>query len=904
MLNTDSWEDLKEFALEKSASISKTYQSRILFEISEIEKQGAERYWVDLHKEQKKFTKNDNNLFLPFLLEMVDIDPSLNMEPSTIVTSISASNISKYRLSHDNSLPPGIYRDSDMPDIDIDCLPGARNELKDYVIAKYGQGCSDNYGSVCSVGTWQTYKFKSAIIDVSVALGLMTRFDAERTTTQLPEHADDLQENGVSTCRGKTIKDGIESECGLIHAEALCPSCKQSTTDSPTVGQLIEELPALKDFAEKFPTVISSAIKLVGRIRNMGMHAGALIITDRPLFGNIPLAKTSNKGFWVSMWTEGRSTQLSKFGYVKWDWLGLKTLEYIFRCCEMIKTNRGINFGDNLSGWEAIDPEKRLAGFFVDPDGTRHDISLDDKGALALANSQKCDGIFQFDTELAMSLLSYGVRNVEDLMLINAMGHPGPIAALPETMANRDDPTMAWKKQMHPEVYNILKETYGQLVYQEQLTAAWQRLAGFTAPEAQETRKAVAKKWTHKLRGVEQKWITGASKTIGEEEARSIWGKMISFGRYAFNKSHSVAYCLVTLKCLFLKAHFAPEYWAAVMNDCHPDKLVRYMGVARSEEWFPSEISKLGNCKSKESLKFEAIDINNLTMNFTVKDNTIFVGISSIKGFGDKIAECLITNYEYTSMDDFISKTSIKSKTVLERLIKLGAFRNLPDHKNCKALWRYYQIVYGNGPDAKATKSDVFRQILLKDGWTENSITVEKERLIREYTSIYPKKKTIPKKLQDWRPEPRIDLVNVLKVTDEDFSLQEILLFQNDYLGYYIDSPLGAYICRGDLTIAKAKRDAKSGQDLVAIEGIVISIEHAMSKKNKPYAKMIVTDGMLRTNIMIWTKELAAIDRNLLVKDAGIRVIVDYDSERNSFSLRRNTNINMLKAKIKHATAD
>ena len=894
MLNIENWEQLKDHVKTKIINRPELYQERLQFEISEIEKQGAERYWLDLVKDGKSFKTNPNKLLLPYLLNMISDDPLANSDPDEVVTSITAKSILKYREVYDK-LPCGIYRDADMPDIDIDCLPGARDNLKDYVIEKYGRDNNDGYGSVCSVGTWQTYKFKSAIIDVSVALGIMSRFDAERVTTQLPEHVDDLPENGVSICRGKVIKDGAEKECGNVHGEAVCPSCKQTATDAITIGQIIEEQPILRDFAEKYPSIISNAIKLVGRIRNMGMHAGALIITDRPLFGNIPLAKSSNKGFWVSMWTEGRSTQLSKFGYVKWDWLGLKTLEYIFRCCEMIKINRGISFGENLSGWEEIIPQDRQAGYFIDYDGHKHIISLDDEGALALANSQKCDGIFQFDTELAMSLLSYGVRNFEDLMLINAMGHPGPIAALPETMANRDDPTGAWKKKMHPEVYNILKETYGQLVYQEQLTQAWQRLAGFTAPEAQETRKAVAKKWTHKLRGVEQKWINGASKTIGEEEAKNLWSRMVSFGRYAFNKSHSVAYCLVTLKCLFLKAHFAPEYWAAVMNDCHPDKLVRYMGVARSESWYPTAITKLGSCKSEEPLRFEAIDINNLTLNFTVKGNIIFVGISSIKGFGDKIAECLITDHTYSSIDDFIEKTGVKTKTVLERLIKLGAFRNLDKHHNSQALWFYYQAKYGNGPEAKATKIKICEMLLADAGWSESRIIEERHRLEVEYKAMYPKKKIIPKKILEWRPEPEITLDNVLKVITTDFILKDRLIFQNEYLGYYIDSPLEAYICRGDLNIAKAKTNAKAGQDLIAIEGIILNVEHAISKNDKPYAKISISDGMLRTNVMVWAKELANIDKSVLRKDAGIRVIVDYDQERNSFSLRRNTTITVLK---------
>lgn len=134
------------------------------------------------------------------------------------------------------------------------------------------------------------------------------------------------------------------------------------------------------------------------------------------------------------------------------------------------------------------------------------------------------------------SILSNGVRNFNDLMLLNAMGHPGPMQSIPEAMENRDDTHARWKLRLHPEIAEILKDTYGVIVYQEQLQALWQRLAGFTAPEAQEARKAVAKKWTHKLKPIKQKWIDGSTKILGAAEAEEYWSKMESFGRYAFNK--------------------------------------------------------------------------------------------------------------------------------------------------------------------------------------------------------------------------------------------------------------------------------------------------------------------------------------------------------------------------------
>lgn len=189
-----------------------------------------------------------------------------------------------------------------------------------------------------------------------------------------------------------------------------------------------------------------------------------------------------------------------------------------------------------MEGWDDIDPENDIAGHFYDSDGNKHYIRLNDPQSLKLANDMYTDGIFQFDTDLAKSILSNGVRNFEDLMLFNAMGHPGPMQSIPEAVENREDTSRSWKNKLHEIIYDILKDTYGVIVYQEQLQAIWQNLAGFTAPEAQEARKAVAKKLTHLLKPIREKWLKGSEKALGKQEAADYWSKMETFGRYAFNR--------------------------------------------------------------------------------------------------------------------------------------------------------------------------------------------------------------------------------------------------------------------------------------------------------------------------------------------------------------------------------
>jgi hypothetical protein len=397
-----TWQEIiKEAAIAlKQRKCSLAYIDRLKFEKKEIEKQGAIAYWVNLYIDKKKFSSNPNHLVLPWLLGMVDDDPIV-ARTTPILNSVKASAVADFRHTH-GFVPPDLIKDPDQPDVDIDCLPEARDPIKDYATKKYGAHINDGYGAVCSVGTWQTYKFRSAIIDVCSATAWLDKQEALSVTTKLPEDVDDLKDGGKASCKGRIVnaQTGEDKECGFFHDGVECPKCGSTDTDGMTIGKLLQEHADLKTFYDNYPQIIKHAVKLVGRIRNMGMHAGALIIADRSLYGNIPMAKNTKKGYWISMWTEGRNTQLSKFGYVKWDILGLKTLKYIFECCKLIEANRGISF-ENMSGWDDIDPTQNRAGHFFDGQGQKQYIELNDKHALALANAQKTDGVFQFDTDLA-----------------------------------------------------------------------------------------------------------------------------------------------------------------------------------------------------------------------------------------------------------------------------------------------------------------------------------------------------------------------------------------------------------------------------------------------------------------------------------------------------------------------
>lgn len=556
-----TWEQLKKLAraeLSRKGELPSIYQARLDFELKQIEVQGSNTTWVNYFNDRKKFASNPSRLILPWLLKMVREDPvaTLNEKRDGLYLTDASYKIVSEILKESNKLPVDIYQDSDKPDIDLDCLSEAREPIKKYATIKYSAGKEmtedeEAYGFVCSVGTWQTYLFRSAIIDVWKAMDCGSKDVVLAMTTQLPDEVDELKDGGKSSCKNRITPPGggEPKECGTIHDQVKCPQCDSDATESPTIARLLQDHEVLRRFNDVYPEQVRQAVGLVGRIKTMGKHAGALIIADRALYGNLPLARRDGKDkhtgeavtHWLSMWTEGRKTELSKFGYNKWDILGLKNLKFISTCCKLIEQNRGLRFGDRLEGWDLIDPEDNIAGWYEERnrktgEWVRHIIPLNDPAALKLANDQKTDAVFQFDTDLAKRILSNGVENFEDLMLFNAMGHPGPMDSIPEAVTNRADTLGEWRGKLNAEILDVLKDTYGVIVYQEQLQTLWQRIAGFTAPQAQEARKAVAKKWKHLLKPIRQKWIDGAKKKLGEQAATEWWDKMETFGRYAFNR--------------------------------------------------------------------------------------------------------------------------------------------------------------------------------------------------------------------------------------------------------------------------------------------------------------------------------------------------------------------------------
>ena len=476
-----NWDEVKQKAtgLLEERKLGKEYHERLKAELYEIEKQGANSNWCDLINAGITWDVNPKGLVLPWILALTPIDPIAS------------------KIKHN-----WIYQ-TDFPDVDLDFLPLARDTIKEFAAVQYTY--------VCSVGNWITYKPKSALQDVTRAFGGNVKTIVELTTA-LPEEFDDL-----------TLEDHQKFRDDLHNPD---PKIQQEA------HQEIARYKSFYDFEIANKRIVDMAYRLVGKIRAQGTHAGGIIIADRPIENIVPMSYLN--GNWTSQWTEGRKTQLSKFGLVKFDILGVKTIYYVWQAGNLIKKIHGVDID-----WNSMDPvsDPPCAGEQIMPDGTHVPILFNDPEALQRCNELKTDSVFQIETPIQKRIIQDGkVKTFWDLIVYNAMGRPGPIDEIPKYIENRDDERQSWKEGEDERIIDILNDTFGIICYQEQLQQTWMRLARFTVPEAETARKIISKKWLEKLPQVEKQWMEGATKIIGKEAAEQWWSKMVSFGRYAFNK--------------------------------------------------------------------------------------------------------------------------------------------------------------------------------------------------------------------------------------------------------------------------------------------------------------------------------------------------------------------------------
>lgn len=810
MQQFDSWQELQSYVKNKAKKLGNNYIKSLNDEIKEIDKQGANQYWVDLYNSNKKFQNNKNGLVIGYLLNLTFIDPI------------------KENINHIITYQP------DFPDVDIDVQPHAREPIKKYIAQKYGQ----EY--VCEVGLWQTYKLKLAVKDCARALG--NQSEAFKSDADFTRHIFKIME---------ALPDEI---------------------DNLSIEDAQKEYKEFAELANKYPEVVKAASGLIGRIKAQGRHAAGIIISNVPIYNYIPMSKL--KGHWVSEWTEGFNPQLSKFGFVKFDLLGLRTLQDIFEATDNIKKTKNIEID-----WSFIHPKHHILGLLKEPEKKPKPIFDYDKKSLDLVNSLKVESIFQFETDFAMSVIDkIGVESFNDLIACTSLGRPGPMEEIPTYIENRADKKKEWKKSLPPKMAEILEPSHCVIMTQEQLQSIWTEMCGLTVPEAEAARKAVAKKKADVLLSLGPRIVKGLSQHMSEKEAEEWWSKMTTFGRYAFNASHSLAYMCLSFRCLYLKAHYPTEWWASVLAHAAPWRKVKYMGTARAE-----------------GVKFDDIDINSLSGNFTVigknDDVRIVPGLTAIKKMGTKVPDHIVKNMPYNSLDDFMEKNkAVNEKTGkeqyvvtrlhMERLIKLGAFDKL--HPNRRATWYYY--VYKYTKNVKETlHRDIKNVLSYKFDMSEEEILKKRHQMIIDWRNSNPRNKnktSPPKKILNWKPKARkYTKEEVESLALRDYDYEDRLTIENKFLGFYWHNPMELYNTKGN--------NIEAAKETGILECIIETHEIAKTKRGTDYHKLIVTDGVDRARLTIWENEAQA-NSDLIQPQSGIRVEVDYSEDWKSFTCKRN----------------
>ena len=424
------------------------------------------------------------------------------------------------------------------------------------------------------------------------------------------------------------------------------PSRPQSLIEcinsEPRLQKLVNEDPRVKKLTDL-------SLKLEGLNRNVATHAAGVVIADRKLTEIVPLYKDASADLLLP------STQFDMYsaenaGLIKFDFLGLKTLTVINRTQKLIK--------------------KKDKNFNIE------DINFEDQKVFELLSSGNTVGLFQVESSgMREALMQMKPNHIEDIIALVALYRPGPMSNIPvynDCKHGRQTPDY-----LHPLLEDILKPTYGVIIYQEQVMQIAQKLSGFTAGEADILRRAMGKKKRAELEKQKQGFIAGALKNgISKDVAASIFLKIEPFAEYGFNKSHAAAYAIISYQTAFLKTYYPKEFFAASMT----------MDISNQ-----NKLSEFHEELKRININVIRPDINKCYADFKFDEENFYYALGGIKSVGfdaiSNVVEERLANGEFKSINDFLNRVNPKdiNKLQLEGLVKAGAFDNI--EKNRQALF-------------------------------------------------------------------------------------------------------------------------------------------------------------------------------------------------------------------------
>ncbi len=496
------------------------------------------------------------------------------------------------------------------PDIDMDYADNRRDEMVSYARKKYGED------KVAQIGTFGTMAARGSVRDVTRALGY--------------PHA---------------LGDQIAKQI---------PMGKQGFP--MTIELALKTVPELKEFYdsnEDVKKIIDMAEKIEGCARHMGIHAAGVVISPTEITDYTPLQydpKGENK-----IITQYDMYSIEDAGLLKFDFLGLKNLSIIADAIEIAEARNKNTVYTKPDG-------STVTGLKIDLDT----IPLDDQKTYDMLKRGETEDLFQLNGDgMTRFLKELKPTNIHDINAMVALYRPGPLQFIPDYIARKHDPSKI--PPMDPDVYEILKKTFGVLVYQDDLLMMAHKLAGYSWGEVDKFRKAVGKKIPEEMALQREKFIKGCMEHSKwtKERAEEVWAKIEPFASYGFNKAHSVSYGRVAYITAYLKANWPAEYMSAVLT--HESGDVEKVSIS---------------VKECERMKIKVLppNVNESFGNFgVVAENTIRFGLFSIKNFGEGIASVIIkerkTGGKFKHLEDFLNRIKDKNlnKKSLESLIKAGA---------------------------------------------------------------------------------------------------------------------------------------------------------------------------------------------------------------------------------------
>ena len=629
---------------------------------------------------------------------------------------------------------------------------------------------------------------------------------------------------GAMMAKGSLKDVGRVEKVPLSTVNAWCKAMPERLPDLPdgkkrkeTLENYIEFTPELKEARfsanPKESDTIKYALKLEGTVRNTGIHACGFIICRDPISDHVPVSTADDPDF------PDRKTAVTQYdghviestGLIKMDFLGLKTLSQLKEACRIVKEAHGID---------------------IDLDN----IPIDDPLTYKLYQEGRTVGTFQFESAGMRKYLKELHPTVfEDLIAMNALYRPGPMAKIPQFIKR--------KNGQEPITYDLdaceeyLRDTYGITVYQEQVMLLARKLAGFTRGESDTLRKAMGKKMKDVITQMRPKFINGGIKNGHDKKTlEKIWGEWEKFAEYAFNKSHAACYSWVSYQTAYMKAHYPAEFMAALLTRGKDDV---------------KEVTKL--LEECHAMKIEVLgpDVNESHRDFGVNDRQqIRYGLTAIKGLGEAAVQAIVDEREkngsFKDIFDFAERVNLSAikRNGIECLAMSGAFDTISGNI------RREQFV------AETPKGDIFLDLLMRYGQQFQQAQMEAKFSLFGMDAVELHKPAVPE-AEEWTALERLN---------KERSLVGIYLSAHPLDEYYV---ILQNVC--NLKMAEMENlKAYAGQS-VRLGGIVTAVRSGTTKNGKPFGVATIEDFSGTGEIALfgesWVKwgGYLSIDRSVLI---------------------------------------